>query len=1364
MAGGEIVKLLLILSYAAGVGADDGDDFSNNLFSDLAPLLALFGERVTMQFMSQSMGWADNLILAMAPLGIITIIVSAIRVGGPSWLKAIDGRARENLAIAETELMSSTSNEVCELWNGRQVVRCMGSAPITEFICVLPTAVEKDWNPEIRTIYRDSDEKNECLKPTSELFYLAIPEPIGSALVPGLNFWNNLARWRTSQKAASHRADTEKSPTRSSSSDIVILRNRATVAPNVSLNSHNQFWRGELRVAAVFGIIIQLGVLMYSGFATYHPALKLTKGGGPIMDYAYPCTAAGTLFLVTGMLICGHVVESSTDEEKYEAGEGKRVRIIWLQQTKTVSDQLFDSYAMYAKDDRALVTISRRAIKGTALDSSIDDRKDASGHQDRTRVLLFQTVLGTMISLCGFVVQFIGLRGMHWSASVSQLGAVVVMTCIRALVRRGLAKSLASERLTSGYELEWFALTLGDPCKAPWLHSESEQSNTKVHDWRILTGKTGPIRNTEDQGDASQLRQVFDGANPRSKAHQVMEIRKRLGWLADWHGPATTEAVSLARAIEATTDALNVLLERGNGPKAYLETRNWEWSLDACYSDCHAQKTWFRVERSGGRWKANANELEAALSLWLYSVKTKDEASGHSLVTEPFRAKDKSDDDSRLRATEPSAKPKLRILGRRHPALVRDLRWWLPKDTSSILEVGEHGPGDAEVDDDEIVDGGRLHLKGKGRLSIVDTISDSARKGTASADHREEVLLAAKSSDSLLSLYAQDMFTSFMWAVAKQLKSPIQGGAEIRPDDSSNGGSDFTLRNTQLSRMAQDIQSTGLGSLDQVYYSIIPPLSQCHRLPQANAIIELAREQAKPHEALGRWSEAGQIYLWLMKQAKTFPEDTEIFAHSTAVLVDVYRQVVSIINLRKDQEDDRGLEQLQDLRLKLEKALEGTDQGFLLSLMELYAQQNREWNCDLIKDKKFHVRRARYPKVSNTADIHDDPAVSDDNGDFHKMAVTGSISERLNVGDIHGWTELHYRASNRRKAPFARHMRRKPDVNTYDLNGWTPLHYACQVEDDYMEHHNKGRHNKERYTNVVRDLLRAGADINAQGRDRVAPLHCAAMAGRCQTVEILVEDGASIDILDASGNTPLLWAVYKGHQRIVEYLWDVTNKRLRDGSGRTALHVAALAGHDRLVEWLVNDKKADVNAKDHSMRSPLHLAVIKGNEAVVTLLTNSELEAEDKDGTTPFLLAIKFGHLDIANILLEKGARLENSRGPLLLHLAILNGQKDSVDFLIEKGVDVEGKCSFQRTPLHVAAISDNEAIVEVLINNHVNIDAKDGLGKTPLMGAINRRYFRVAEMLINAGADKSNGWRQIEDVKRYRNNEEIEAMRKFLL
>jgi hypothetical protein len=69
-----------------------GDEFSNNLFSDLAPLLTLFGGQVTKQFLSMSMGWADHIMLGMGPLGVITAVVSAIRVSGVSKLKALIGR------------------------------------------------------------------------------------------------------------------------------------------------------------------------------------------------------------------------------------------------------------------------------------------------------------------------------------------------------------------------------------------------------------------------------------------------------------------------------------------------------------------------------------------------------------------------------------------------------------------------------------------------------------------------------------------------------------------------------------------------------------------------------------------------------------------------------------------------------------------------------------------------------------------------------------------------------------------------------------------------------------------------------------------------------------------------------------------------------------------------------------------------------------------------------------------------------------------------------------------------------------------------------------------------------------------------
>lgn len=73
-----------------------GDAFSNNLFTDLAPLLSLFGDTVTVQYLSMAMGWKDCFLLSIGPLGVITMVISAIRVGQNRQLKALVGRYLED--------------------------------------------------------------------------------------------------------------------------------------------------------------------------------------------------------------------------------------------------------------------------------------------------------------------------------------------------------------------------------------------------------------------------------------------------------------------------------------------------------------------------------------------------------------------------------------------------------------------------------------------------------------------------------------------------------------------------------------------------------------------------------------------------------------------------------------------------------------------------------------------------------------------------------------------------------------------------------------------------------------------------------------------------------------------------------------------------------------------------------------------------------------------------------------------------------------------------------------------------------------------------------------------------------------------
>jgi hypothetical protein len=84
--------------------------------------------------MSESFTWLDHVIFAMVPLGIVACITGAIRVQGPHIVRAFIGRARENKALVEYELMSSTSHEVGEAFNGQGIVRVMGRPRVVEFV------------------------------------------------------------------------------------------------------------------------------------------------------------------------------------------------------------------------------------------------------------------------------------------------------------------------------------------------------------------------------------------------------------------------------------------------------------------------------------------------------------------------------------------------------------------------------------------------------------------------------------------------------------------------------------------------------------------------------------------------------------------------------------------------------------------------------------------------------------------------------------------------------------------------------------------------------------------------------------------------------------------------------------------------------------------------------------------------------------------------------------------------------------------------------------------------------------------------------------------------------------------------------
>jgi hypothetical protein len=263
----------------------DGESFSNNLLSDLAPLLTLFGEQVTKQFLSMSMGWADDILLALGPLGIMTIVVSNIRVGGVRRLKAIVGRARESRAAAEAELLSSTSHEVCEMWNGQEIVRTFGQPHTEEMILVFDER-------ELKAV----DLRQACL-----------------------NGW----------MSARNKDITP--------NEIQDLGDRA---PNITLNLDGSvISKLEIWSWVCFGLVIQAAVAILPGVLTY----RWHQTASP---HAYPCYLVSLVCVTMGLILCSRVIEGSTKEHEFVPSNAGATQVVRIQMACTVNDQRFLPYLL----------------------------------------------------------------------------------------------------------------------------------------------------------------------------------------------------------------------------------------------------------------------------------------------------------------------------------------------------------------------------------------------------------------------------------------------------------------------------------------------------------------------------------------------------------------------------------------------------------------------------------------------------------------------------------------------------------------------------------------------------------------------------------------------------------------------------------------------------------------------------------------------------------------------------------------------------------------------------------------------------------------------------------------------------------
>ncbi|VDM39507.1 unnamed protein product [Toxocara canis] len=247
-------------------------------------------------------------------------------------------------------------------------------------------------------------------------------------------------------------------------------------------------------------------------------------------------------------------------------------------------------------------------------------------------------------------------------------------------------------------------------------------------------------------------------------------------------------------------------------------------------------------------------------------------------------------------------------------------------------------------------------------------------------------------------------------------------------------------------------------------------------------------------------------------------------------------------------------------------------------------------------------------------------------------------SEPVN-GDERSWTLLHEEADS--KQPITTPI--DPSlVNVRGKGGRTAL----------MQTASNQAKSESSSVDDIRNLLKAGAHIDAQDDCEDTALMLAVKSGRRAVVEFLLDSGADPTIVDERDRTPLHHAVAVQSIEIVQLLLDTgrINVDALDVDNRTALIVCAkydMMGPE--IAELLLKAKADVactgdkSATNYDGKTALHFAAQHSNLEIIKVLIQhgANKDAQDQLDQTPLFLAASEGHAEAVELLLSVGASKE---------------------------------------------------------------------------------------------------------------------------